>query len=140
MGMLEYGGCLYSTEAALAYALCESWLDAGGLNDIDEILAGGTDAELAREMIDVDDWTHEAVDMEMAISAMEDIRRDRISITIRAIRDELELTQAQLGERLGVSQPAVAQWEAGTTKPNLAQIGALRRLDDELGETLLHLL
>lgn len=135
----EFAGMLYRTEGDLAYALVEGWINAGGFQDPDEVLAEASDKQLVEEMWDAG-WTHETVDWDMAIEAAQRIRRDRIAATIRAIRDELELTQAQLGERLGVSQPAVAQWEAGTTKPDLAQIGALRRMDEALGETLLRLL
>ena len=41
-------------------------------------------------------------------------------MTIIQIRDKRiakQLTQAQLAERIGVSQPCVAQWETGKTVP-----------------------
>lgn len=38
---------------------------------------------------------------------------------IRAIRERLGLTQAMLAEALGVTQPAVAMWEAGERKPDI---------------------
>jgi transcriptional regulator with XRE-family HTH domain len=39
---------------------------------------------------------------------------------IKRLRRDLDETQAQFGERFGVTQSAVAQWEAGTTAPPAA--------------------
>lgn len=36
---------------------------------------------------------------------------------IRAIRDRLNLTQAEFADRLGVSQATVSLWEAGERRP-----------------------
>lgn len=49
--------------------------------------------------------------------------------TIRNARELVGLTQLQLAERLGVTQQAVTQWEAGA---NL-QERTLRRVADALG-------
>lgn len=51
---------------------------------------------------------------------------------IRESRRQLGLTQAGLAERLGVTQPAVAQWEKGDTSPNPA---VQRLLAEKLGTT-----
>ena len=53
-----------------------------------------------------------------------------IAATLRAIRAELDLTQEQLAERLGVSFATVNRWEGGTTMPQKAAretISALAR-------------
>lgn len=44
---------------------------------------------------------------------------------IRAFRKQLNLTQAELGERLGVPQSTVGRWEAGLTFPNARHIGLM---------------
>ena len=44
---------------------------------------------------------------------------------IRAFRQQLNLTQAELGERLGVPQSTVGRWEAGLTFPNARHIGLM---------------
>jgi ribosome-binding protein aMBF1 (putative translation factor) len=45
--------------------------------------------------------------------------RFELGEAIRQRREELGLTQAQLGERAGLKQPAVARFEAGGTMPTL---------------------
>lgn len=45
------------------------------------------------------------------------------AIDVRAIRDQLGLTQAQLGERVGVDQSTVSNWERG-----MAPRGPARKL------------
>lgn len=39
------------------------------------------------------------------------------SSDIKALRDRLELTQAQFAERLGVDQGTISNWERGVTTP-----------------------
>lgn len=68
-------------------------------------------------------------------------KKNAIGRLVCEIRCELEMTQSELAAALGVSQPAIAQWESGKTMPSTHQIGALRRLvGGELGERLLHLI
>lgn len=49
---------------------------------------------------------------------------------IRSIRQRAELTQAELGKRVGVTRDAVASWEIGRTRPRgpaeilIRQLGA----------------
>ena len=50
--------------------------------------------------------------------------------TVRRRRAELGITQAQLAERAGVQQPAVARFETGGTMPTIPM---LERLADVLG-------
>lgn len=44
---------------------------------------------------------------------------------LREQRNLHKLTQAQLADRLGVTQSAVAQWEAGTVTPTVARLRAI---------------
>lgn len=46
---------------------------------------------------------------------------------IKELRVAAGLTQGQLAEQVGVSQPAVAQWETGVNEPNLANAIAMAR-------------
>ncbi|VWC40471.1 N-6 DNA methylase [Burkholderia arboris] len=53
--------------------------------------------------------------------------------TLRAIRAKLNLTQEQLGERLGVSFATVNRWEGGGSKPQRAATEAISALATEAG-------
>ncbi len=53
--------------------------------------------------------------------------------TLRAIRAQLDLTQEQLAERLGVSFATVNRWEGGDTKPQRAAVEAILALACEAG-------
>lgn len=44
---------------------------------------------------------------------------------IRALRENAELTQAELAERVGVSEKVVSKWECGETKPSAEILPAL---------------
>lgn len=55
---------------------------------------------------------------------------------IRALRVRLKLTMAQLGEKIGVPQSTVTQWELGERFPTKAHVGKLRALEQELGTTV----
>lgn len=46
---------------------------------------------------------------------------------IKELRVAAGLTQWQLAEQVGVSQPAVAMWETGVNIPNLANVMAMAR-------------
>ncbi|MXW96576.1 MAG: N-6 DNA methylase [Acidimicrobiaceae bacterium] len=59
--------------------------------------------------------------------------RAAIPPTLRAIRSRLDLTQAQLAERLGVSFATVNRWEGGTTLPQKAAQTAIAALAAEAG-------
>ena len=56
-----------------------------------------------------------------------------ISSTLRAIRANLDLTQEQLAERLGVSFASVNRWEGGMTTPQKAAQEAIAALAAEAG-------
>lgn len=47
----------------------------------------------------------------------------RGGLVIREARKRAGLTQAELGERLGTSQPVVARWEGGRAEPGFATVG-----------------
>ena len=56
-----------------------------------------------------------------------------ISPTLQAIRAQLDLSQEQLAERLGVSFATVNRWEGGVTKPQRAARIAIAALASEAG-------
>ncbi|NBC11091.1 MAG: helix-turn-helix domain-containing protein [Planctomycetes bacterium] len=47
---------------------------------------------------------------------------------IRSLREALGLTQAELGERLGVTNITVYRWEAGMVGPNAGAVKQLEKL------------
>lgn len=52
---------------------------------------------------------------------------------LRTLRAKLDLTQEQLGARLGVSFATVNRWESGGTKPQRAPMAAIEALAKEAG-------
>lgn len=54
-----------------------------------------------------------------------------VATILRAIRAQLNLTQEQLADRLGVSFATVNRWEAGANEPQRAARGAIDRLAEE---------
>ena len=52
---------------------------------------------------------------------------------LQAIRTALDLTQAELAERLGVAFATVNRWEAGSSKPQRAQLAKINALAEETG-------
>lgn len=56
--------------------------------------------------------------------------RFELAEAVRHRREELGITQAQLAERAGLQQPAVARFETGGTMPTIPM---LERLADALG-------
>jgi DNA-binding transcriptional regulator YiaG len=52
---------------------------------------------------------------------------------IRALREALGMTQAQLAERIGVDKMTVARWEWGKLRPRPAAVAALDRVRREAG-------
>ncbi len=56
-----------------------------------------------------------------------------IAATLRAIRAELDLTQEQLAERLGVSFATVNRWEGGSNLPQKAARATIAALAEEAG-------
>ena len=61
--------------------------------------------------------------------------QDYLTATLRSIRATLNLTQEQLGERLGVSFATVNRWEGGSSKPQKAAKAAIAALAGEAGVT-----
>ncbi|KQR85062.1 N-6 DNA methylase [Microbacterium sp. Leaf179] len=55
---------------------------------------------------------------------------------LQAIRAALDLTQAELAERLGVSFATVNRWEGGANKPQRAQLTKISELAEEAGVDL----
>ena len=58
-----------------------------------------------------------------------------ISTTLRTIRANLDLTQEQLAERLGVSFATVNRWEGGLVMPQKAAREAIAALAAEAPES-----
>jgi len=56
-----------------------------------------------------------------------------VSATLLAIRSNLDLTQAELAERLGVSFATVNRWEGGGNKPQKALMARIMVLAEEAG-------
>lgn len=52
---------------------------------------------------------------------------------IRTLREALGLTQAELGERIGVNKMTVARWEWGKLRPRPGAAAALNRLRIQAG-------
>lgn len=44
---------------------------------------------------------------------------------IKRLRKRLNITQAELAEKIGISQSAVCQWETGITKPTKENMMAI---------------
>ena len=51
--------------------------------------------------------------------------------TVHQIRTRLRLTQTELAEKVGVSQPTVAMWESGVRKPSGPATKLLKQIADE---------
>ncbi|MEV4689056.1 N-6 DNA methylase [Microbacterium sp. LWH3-1.2] len=56
-----------------------------------------------------------------------------VSLLIQAVRAALDLTQAELAERLGVSFATVNRWEGGANSPQRAQLAKITVLAEEAG-------
>jgi transcriptional regulator with XRE-family HTH domain len=60
--------------------------------------------------------------------------KQKISNWIKANREKAELSQQQLADKLGVSQPLISQWESGGVEPNhemLEKLSAVLEVDLE---------
>lgn len=52
---------------------------------------------------------------------------------IKQLREAAGMSQRELGERIGISGPAVAMWESGENRPSLTN---LEKLADVLGVSI----
>lgn len=52
----------------------------------------------------------------------------QLSWTLYDARWEAGLSQEALAEKLGVSQPLIAQWEAGAKRPSLARLEQMAKI------------
>lgn len=59
---------------------------------------------------------------------------EQVAENIRGLRARLGASQEQLAARLGVSIATVNRWEAGRSRPQRAQLAAIAKLAEELGE------
>ena len=48
------------------------------------------------------------------------MNQEKIGSFISTLRKEKQLTQEQLGEKLGVSQKSISRWETGKNMPDIA--------------------
>lgn len=55
---------------------------------------------------------------------------ETLGSVIRAARKTKRLSQGDLGDQLGVSQPSVSAWEAGRSLPTIQLLVALARVLD----------
>ena len=55
------------------------------------------------------------------------------SLRIKELREAAGMSQRELGERIGISGPAVAMWESGENRPSLTN---LEKLADVLGVSI----
>ncbi|SNT12985.1 helix-turn-helix transcriptional regulator [Sphingopyxis indica] len=55
---------------------------------------------------------------------------ERFSARLKRLRNRKGLTQADLAEALGVSEPAVCAWELGRSRPRMGRMETLSRLLD----------
>lgn len=60
-----------------------------------------------------------------------------IKETLKFYRKQYKLTQTELGEKLGVSQDAISQWEKGKAQPNYEILRKLCILFDISGDEVL---
>jgi len=79
-------------------------------------------------------WSEKRAGIRSAAGAGDAYEAARLHFKLREAarrrREELGITQAQLAERAGVQQPAVARFETGGTMPTIPM---LERLADALG-------
>ena len=64
--------------------------------------------------------------------------KQKLAEIVRKIRRLRSQSQEDFGERLGVSQTAIRNWESGTTQPSLDNLAAIAEVWD--GRTLSQLL
>lgn len=76
-----------------------------------------------------------AIDHECDIAYIADMAYsvENLPATLRAVRSALNLTQEQLGEKLGVSFATVNRWEGGEVKPQKAAREAILALASQAG-------
>lgn len=48
-----------------------------------------------------------------------------VIVIIKTKRKRLDMSQEDLAKKLGISQPAVAQWESGVSRPNISLLPKL---------------
>ena len=63
---------------------------------------------------------------------------EKIGLFIQARRKERNMTQAELGERLGISAQSVSNWERGETLPDLALLMDLGEIFDCSVDAIVH--
>jgi type I restriction enzyme M protein len=64
---------------------------------------------------------------------MQNMDKHETSRTLRAIRDNLNLSQEQLAAKLNVAFATVNRWESGKSKPQQAQADAIEELAEQAG-------
>lgn len=70
---------------------------------------------------------------------MEKILKEEVGKKLKDRREQLHLTQRQVAEKLGVSQPVYQRFEKGIFECNYSQLAALCKLYDISSDYLLGL-
>lgn len=65
---------------------------------------------------------------------LQDMKFDQMPEFLRSFRAHLGLSQEEIAVRLGVSLATVNRWEAGRSKPQRAQLAAIQKLAEEVGD------
>ena len=55
---------------------------------------------------------------------------DKFNENLKQVRQDANMTQAEVAERIGVAKNTYCNWELGTREPNIINIKALARLFD----------
>ena len=53
-------------------------------------------------------------------------------IDVKAIREEIGLTQESFASKLGVSWPTVQRWESGKNKPSKTNLARIKKIEEEI--------
>ena len=53
-------------------------------------------------------------------------------IDVKAIREEIGLTQEGLASKLGVSWPTIQRWESGKNKPSKINLARIKKIEEEI--------
>lgn len=125
----EYAGSLYENAADRDVAMVEGFIAAQGLEEGLENALELTAYEIFAEMADVG-WTPDegwSVDLD-------DLWDCALGRLVWSVRDELDMSQAELGEALGYNQRHISRLENGDRPVKPVVLRALQQLLSEGGQ------